>query len=291
MPVAAPRFRLPPETRIGTVALAIADLDRSLDYYRTVLGFRLLDRAGSTARLGAAGSDRALVALHAEPGLVPVPRRGRLGIYHFAVLLPDRGALGTFLRHASTLDARIGSAEHLVSEALYLIDPDGITIEVYRDRPREEWPIRQGQIVASIDPLDTEGVLAAGAGRAWEGLPAGTTIGHVHFFVDDLAEAEGFYHAALGFDKTFWGLPGMLFVAAGGYHHHVGLNTWAAGAPVATERDARMLYWELLVPDRATADTAADSLRRSGRTVAQVDGALSARDAWGITVRILESTS
>ncbi|HET9275865.1 MAG TPA: VOC family protein [Gemmatimonadales bacterium] len=286
MPIAAPGFRLPDETRLGKVALQIADLDRSLEYYLTILGFRLLDRAGSTARLGAADGDQVLLELHEHPGARSVPRRGLLGLYHFAVLLPSRPDLGRFLKHVESRGIRPGASEHLVSEALYLVDPDGITIEVYRDRPRAEWPIREGQMIAAVDPLDREGVLGAAGAEPWTGMPAGTTIGHVHFFVDDIAAAEAFYHAALGFDKTIWNLPGLLFVAAGGYHHHVGLNTWAAGAPAAGAEDAKLLFWELVLPD-AVISRAVESLGRTGHPVVAADGVRAASDPWGITVHLV----
>jgi catechol 2,3-dioxygenase len=197
------------------VALQVAHLDRSLAFYREVIGFELLAQdevsGHRTARLGAPASNRVLLELREKPGAHPVPRRGRLGIYHFAVLLPTRGDLGRFLQHAEALGVRIGSAEHRVSEALYLVDPDGISIEVYRDRPRDEWPYRDGELQAPSDPLDAQDLLAAAGSGPWRGLPAGTTIGHMHFYVGDIPAAEAFYHQALGFDKTVitWGsIPG-----------------------------------------------------------------------------------
>jgi catechol 2,3-dioxygenase len=285
-----PGFRLPADVRVGTVTLQVADLQRSLDFYQNIIGFRPLVRDDAsgvrTARLGAREGDRVLLELVEKPGVRPVSRRGRLGIYHFAVLLPTRGDLGRFLRHASALGVRIGAAEHRISEATYLVDPDGISIEVYRDRPREEWPYRDGELVAPSDPLDAEGLLSAAGPERWQGLPPGTTVGHMHFYVGDIPLAEAFYHTALGFDKTIWTLPGMLFVSAGGYHHHVGLNTWAAGAPTATDEDARLLYWQLVLPDVATTEAAAESLGRAGYPVTSLGGSHLARDPWGITVRL-----
>ena len=286
----APGFRLPAEVRIGAVALQVADLDRSLGFYEKVLGFRLIARedapGGRSARLGAPGDERVLLELREKPGVRSVPRRGRLGIYHFAVLLPTRPDLGRFLRHATALGVHIGSSDHLVSEALYLVDPDGISVEVYSDRPRGEWTDQNGEVVAGILPLDREGLLVAAGDQSWRRLPAGTTIGHMHFYVGEIPPAEAFYHRALGFDKIAWSTPGMLFVSAGGYHHHVGLNTWAAGSPVATDDDARLLFWELVLPDRPTTEAAAESLRRAGFGVTASDGVFLARDPWGISVRL-----
>jgi catechol 2,3-dioxygenase len=286
--IEAPGFRLPGNIRLGTVVLQVADLERSLDFYVRVLGFLIIGRdqppAGRAARLGTPGNETVLLEIREKAGVRPVPRRGRLGIYHFAVLLPSRPDLGSFLRHAMALDVHVGSSEHLVSEALYLVDPDGITVEVYRDRARAEWPYRDGEVLPAILPLDSDGVLAAAGDRPWRGLPAGTTIGHMHFYVEDIPAAEAFYHVALGFDKTAWSLPGMLFLSAGGYHHHVGVNIWAAGSQAATDDDARLLSWELVLPDRTTTESAAASLRRAGYDVTAAGGALLARDPWGITV-------
>lgn len=285
-----PSPKLPPGTHIGRVALQIADLDRSLDFYQRVIGFRLITRDGASgarwAGLGAPGSDRVLLELREKPGVHPVPRQGRLGIYHFATLLPTRPDLGRFLQHVAELEIRMGSAEHRVSEALYLVDPDGISIEVYRDRPREEWPVQDGEVLATTDPLDARGLLSAAGSGTWQGVPTGTTVGHVHFYVGDIASAEVFYHSALGFEKTMWTVPGMLFVSAGGYHHHVGLNTWAAGTRIATDDDAKLLFWELLLPDRVAAVAAADRLRRAGYGVSEAGEDFLARDPWSITVRL-----
>jgi catechol 2,3-dioxygenase len=239
----------------------------------------------ATATLGTDGGVP-LIELRERAGARPVPRRGRLGLYHFAVLLPDRAALGRFLRHLGELGERAGMADHLVSEAVYLTDPDGLGIEVYADRPRGSWRHEGGQLAMSTDPLDVEDLLRAGRGERWTGLPAGTVIGHVHFFVGDLARAEDFYHAGLGLDKTVWSYPGALFLAAGGYHHHVGTNTWAAGAPAATDEDARLLEWELVVPSAAEVERAAGSLAAAGWAVERMPGGALARDPWGTTVRI-----
>ena len=288
--IGAPGFRLPAEVRIGAVALQVADLDRSLGFYEKILGFRLIARedtpGGRSARLGAQGDEGVLLELREKPGVRSVPRRGRLGIYHFAVLLPTRQDLARFLRHATALCVHIGSSDHLVSEALYLVDPDGISVEVYSDRPRGEWTDQNGEVVAGILPLDREALLVAAGDQPWHRLPEGTTIGHMHFYVGEIPPAEAFYHTALGFDKIAWSTPGMLFVSAGGYHHHVGLNTWAAGSPVATDDDARLLFWELVLPDRPTTEAAAESLRHAGFGVTASDGVFLARDPWGISVRL-----
>ena len=178
-----------------------------------------------------------------------------------------------------------------MSEALYLRDPDGLTLEVYADRPRSEWVVRKNEYVATLDPLDLEALKEVAGGARWTGVPAGSVIGHVHFYVGDLDRAAAFYHQGLGLDKVGWSLPGALFMSAGGYHHHVATNTWVSGAPVATDDDVRLLSWELVVPDAATVDKVAASLVSAGfRTMNAREGdatdCASAMDDWGIQVQV-----
>ena len=283
--IAAPRFRLPDATHIGRVRLQVSDLARSIDYYERVLGLNVRDRSGSSASMSAA-DDHVLLELVELAGARPVPHRGLLGLYHFAVLLPDRASLGRFVSHLATIGERAGMSDHLVSEAIYLSDPDGLGIEVYADRPRDTWQIAQGQIAMATKPLDVESVIEAANGKQWTGAPAGTVIGHVHFYVRDIGEAESFYHLGLGLDKIVWNYPGALFMSAGGYHHHVGTNTWAAGASAATDKDAKLLDWELLLPDSASVNAAADSLEAAGFQVIRSDTGVVATDQQGISVRL-----
>lgn len=285
-----PHYRLPDDTRVGGVTLQVSDIDRSIAYYTGVLGLKVLSRDGGQATLGAHGDSAPLVELREKRGARPVPRRGLLGLYHFAILMPDRAALGRFVSHIGRLGERIGSADHLVSEALYLYDPDGLGIEVYRDRPRFEWSIAGREVVMTVDPLNLDDLAAAGGGIPWTGMPAGTVIGHVHLYVSSLAEAEAFYHHGLGLDKTAWSFPGALFLAAGGYHHHLGTNIWAVPAPVASDDDARLLYWSLVVP---TAEDAARAIESLSQVAPEADagphGPL-VPDPWGTRVRITHAT-
>jgi catechol 2,3-dioxygenase len=231
---------LPNDAHVGMVSLTVRDLDRSLSFYRDVLGFRDAAAAPGTARLGAGG--RALLELHEDTNAVPKPRRSS-GLYHFAILVPSRAALGRSLRRLAEKQWPLsGASDHLVSEALYLDDPDGLGIEIYRDRPRAEWPVRNGQLQMATDPLDLHSVHdEPGAETAWSGLDAGTVIGHVVLHVPHLDAAEAFYCGRVGFDPTVRGYPGALFVAAGGYHHHLGLNTWTGiGAPPPPEHAVGM---------------------------------------------------
>ncbi len=284
--VPPPGFRLPAATHIGAVRLQVANLGRSLDYYQQVLGLRVQTREPDRARLGAVGDDRPLVWLHASGDVTPARRRGVFGLYHFAILLPERAALGRLVGHLSQLGARAGMADHLVSEALYLTDPDGLGIEVYADRPRSAWQQSGRELAMTTDPLDVQDLLAAGGGQPWNGAPSGTTMGHVHLHVGNLETAETFYHRGLGFDKTVWSYPGALFLAAGGYHHHLGTNTWAPG-PSAAEDEARLLEWELVVPQEDDATAAAESLRAGGFVADTTGSGVVTADPWGTRLRIV----
>jgi catechol 2,3-dioxygenase len=286
--IAPPGYRLPAGTSVGAVRLQVSDLERSLAYYQRVIGLRIRDRSNGVALLGA-DDGPALVELHERAGAESVPRRGRLGLYHYAILLPDRPALGRFVRHLAELAVQAGMSDHLVSEAIYLNDPDGLGIEVYVDRPRNTWHYEGRQLVMDTRPLDVDDLLRAAGGDPWTGIPSGTVIGHVHLFVGDLERAAGFYHAGLGLDKTVWNYPGALFMSAGGYHHHVGTNTWAAGAAPAGEGDARLLAWELVVPTAADAAAALASIESQGATVEPSPGGGVARDPWGTAVHVRAS--
>jgi catechol 2,3-dioxygenase len=285
--IAPPNFRLPDATRIGRVRLQVADLDRSIGYYESVIGLRLIARHGDIATLGPHDDDTVLVELHAKAGVRPTTRRGLIGLYHFAILLPTRAALGRFVRHLASIGAYAGMSDHFVSEAVYLQDPDGLGIEVYADRPRSTWRIDNRQLAMASEPLDVASLLAEAGNESWTGAPKGTTIGHVHLYVRDIDQAAAFYHEGLGFDKIVWSYPGALFMSAGGYHHHLGTNTWAASAALATDDDARMLEWELLLPDASSVNAAAEHLASRGISVDQSKGDAVIRDPWGTQLRIV----
>ena len=282
--ISSPAFRLPDSTHVGGVHLQVSDLRLSAAYYQQVIGLRVVKEANDVATLGARGDDRPLVTLHTA-ARVTAARRGSFGLYHFAILLPDRSALGRFGAHLASLNLRIGMADHLVSEALYLWDPDGLGIEVYTDRPREKWQWRDRELVMTTDPLDLDDVIAAGGGLKWDGLPPGTTLGHVHLHVGSLKDAEGFYSRGLGLDKTVWSYPGALFLSAGGYHHHLGANTWSPG-PAPSPHQARLLEWELVVPSVEDVMAVERSIRSAGYVSEHADDSLSVADPWGTRVRI-----
>ncbi|HEX2250637.1 MAG TPA: VOC family protein [Gemmatimonadales bacterium] len=288
----APRgFRLPDATRLGRIRLQVSDLDQSLDYYQGVLGLRTMERDATGATLGTGDSATPLVELRERRGARPALRRGSLGLYHFAILLPDRASLGRLLRHLGENGVRFGSADHLVSESLYLQDPDDLGIEVYADRPRSTWRRVGRELMMATDPIDIEGLLAAAGDASWKGMPAGTTIGHVHLHVGDLEQAAGFYSEALGFDRMVWHYPGALFFGAGGYHHHLGTNTWAGSdAKAPAEGAARLLEWSIVLPDASSALAAGESLAQNGYSPVLEKGSRSelvVRDPWGTELRLM----
>jgi len=281
-----PRYRLPESTRVGRVRLQVADLARSLSYYQEVIGLRVLHRQRNGAVLGPHHEHTAIVEIVEHPGSRRVPPHGRYGLYHFAILVPERADLGRFVAHLAARNVRVAAADHLVSEALYLWDPDGLGIEVYADRPRDQWRSKGRQLAMTTEPLDLADVMTAGHGSTWSGMPRGTAIGHMHLHVGDLKRAEAIYHVGLGFDKTVWDFPGALFLSAGGYHHHLGTNTWVEGATTPGDDDARLLEWELRLPARDDVRDAARSL--GAATVATRDDGEDClvTDDWGTTLRL-----
>jgi len=281
-------FRLPAATRLGPVRLQVADLARSLAYYEGVLGLAVLSRGPASAVLGTHGDARPLVILAEHPAARGMRPRARLGLYHFAILLPDRASLGRFVRHVSTTGERMGAGDHLVSEAFYLQDPDGLGIEVCADRPRSTWRRRGRELMLATDPVDVEGVLASAGDTTWAGMPAGTVVGHVHLHVGDLSAAEAFYAKRLGFDRITWSFPGALFLGAGGYHHHLGANTWAGpGAQPPAQDEARLIEWTVELPSAAEVADVERSLAQGGHAWERVSpGAIRAHDPWGTAVHI-----
>jgi catechol 2,3-dioxygenase len=279
--IAPPGFRAPAHTRLGPVRLQVADLERSLAWYGPVLGLRVVERGASGATLAPQTGGPVLIELFERAGAAPAGNR--LGLFHVALLLPDRAALGAFLRHLAALGVRAGAADHLVSEALYLSDPDGQGIEVYADRPRDQWRVAGRELQMDTLALDARDLVRAAGDRTWHGAPAGTVVGHVHLHVGDLAAAERFYHHGLGLDRMVWRYPGAVFLAAGGYHHHLGLNTWATGGR-AGDGDARLLEWTFVLPSGADVAAATASLEAAGFSV---DGEGRAADPWGTVVRMV----
>jgi catechol 2,3-dioxygenase len=280
-------YRLPEATRLGRVRLRIASLSRSLMFYERTLGLRVVEREVYRATLAAHGDDRVLVELIERDGTQPAAR-GRLGLYHFAILLPDRPSLGRFVRHLAASGARAGAGDHLVSEAFYLTDPDGLGIEVYADRPRSAWKRVDRELMLATDPVDVASLVDAAGDASWIGMPSGTVIGHVHLHVGDLDQAAAFYAESLGFDRMTWSYPGALFLGAGGYHHHLGTNLWAGpNARAPRDDEAKLLEWTIEVPNRADVSEVAHSLEKGGYPADRgSERELKTRDPWGTAIRL-----
>ena len=249
-------MEIAPDTRMGLVELSVSDLERSLAYWEDTVGLRVLSRESGTAELGV---DEPLVRFVEEPGATSA--QGYTGLFHVALLVPDRQSLGGFLAHTAREQIPLtGLSDHVVSEAIYLRDPDDHGIEVYADRPREQWEGRVSQTMTTI-PLDTDSLLAEAGDGEFEGLPDGTVVGHVHLCVRDVDETIDFYRDRLGMGLTAHGGDQAAFLSAGGYHHHLGGNTWETrGAPPAPERTARLLRFTIVVPDQAEVERVAERI-------------------------------
>ena len=272
------------ETTVGGVHLTVADLDRSIDYYTRAIGLSVHSRDGALARLGAGGSAEDLLVLYEEPGARPV--QGHTGLFHFALLLPERASLARWLVHAAQTRVPLsGMSDHLVSEAIYLRDPDHHGIEIYRDRPRKEWPADgRGGVLMDTLPLDTDSLVAALDGaedEPFEGMPRGTVMGHVHLHVADIQDTEAFYRDVLGFDVMAH-LPEATFVSAGGYHHHFGGNVWAGrGATPPPPGSAALRHATIVLPDEAERDRIAARVADSGQDPIPAGGGVMVRDPGG----------
>jgi catechol 2,3-dioxygenase len=285
-----------PPTRMGRVELTVRDLDRAVSFYQGALGLSATVGDDGSVTLAAPGGAQ-LVTLYGEPDARALQRRAP-GLYHLAILLPSRRDLAAALvRLASARWPLDGASDHLVSEALYLSDPEGNGIELYCDRPRDQWPSADGQLRMATLALDLEGLLGElrGDRRAGEPdsgrrlgevaaqVPPQTRIGHVHLQVSELAATERFYAGALGFDVTVRSYPGALFVSAGGYHHHLGLNTWhSAGAGPAPAGSVGLRRFEVLFGDEAALASTLERARAAGlRPETLDDGGALLRDPSG----------
>jgi catechol 2,3-dioxygenase len=274
-------------TTVGTVALTVSDLERSRAFYEAVLGLTAYELDDSSVALGVA-DEPALVRLRGDATAPPLDPRAT-GLFHLAVLTPSRRELAYALaRLARTRWPLSGGSDHLVSEALYLNDPDGNGIEIYRDRERGEWRSDEdGQLAMATLRLDLESLAGElnGAPAVPDRLPGGTRMGHVHLQVSDLAAAEDFYHGVLGFDVTVRGYPGALFVSAGGYHHHIGLNTWnSAGAAPPAGGAVGLRSFDVRLPDREELERVLARVDTAGLSADTSDGATVVRDPSGNAV-------
>jgi len=281
-------FEIDPSAAIGAVDLTVRDIEMSTSFYRDVIGLTVLEARDGKVSFGADTGGRPLLRIAADPYAQPKPHFST-GLYHFAILVPTRRDLAFALKRI--IDHKwglTGASDHWVSEALYLDDPDGNGIEVYRDRPREMWATRpdgakmvterlhMGSLMEELD--DHKAVPVS--------MPPGTVIGHVHLQVSDLDASERFYSDILGFDK-FFAMPSALFLGAGGYHHHLGLNTWAGeGAPAPPKNSLGLRHYEILLPNRRAVDVVVKRLEDAGIAVERDNGECRLHDPSGNALRL-----
>jgi catechol 2,3-dioxygenase len=268
-----------PNTHLGHVSITISNMDRSLDFYQNVLGMKIHRRGDGTAMLGGGGAD--VLELVENPSAKRARRTS--GLYHFAILRPSRFELAQSLRRLGDTQWHLeGFADHLVSEAIYLPDPDGNGIEIYRDRPRSDWPQVNGKLHMGSDPIDLEGILAELAGHEtepWTGMEDKTILGHMHLHVGDVNKADQFYNGVLGFDNIAMLGDSAGFVSAGGYHHHIAFNTWnGVGAPPQPPDSIGLRHFLVRLPDSAELGKIADRVRTAGLNIEEENEGLVVRD-------------
>lgn len=279
-----PSNELPASTHVGQVGLRVGSIDRVRPFYEDAIGL-VGEREGSQLVLGPT-TEEPLLVLNEAPD-APERPRSAAGLFHVAIRAPDRAALGDAVtRLGASQTSLTGASDHLVSEALYLRDPAGNGIELYRDRPRAEWPdTDDGSVGMETLPLDLDDLESAGRGDHVERFPTGTDVGHVHLEVSDLARAEQFYHDTLGLRLRDRYGTSASFLAAGDYHHHLGLNTWNSRSTPAGGH-LGLDWWELALPDDAALMGASDRLTTAGYDVALADGDRSVRDHDGMELRL-----
>jgi len=271
----------------GPVVLTVRNLAAMVAFYQQSIGLKLLERSGNIAMMGV--EDRCLLTLYENP---QAKHPGRTtGLYHFAILLPSRPALARLLHHLVETGVHLqGAADHLVSEALYLADPEGNGIEIYRDRPRDQWPQEKGQLRMASDPLDFTGLLVDRPlhEAPWQGLPVGTVMGHVHLRVSDLATAEAFYRAVLGMDLMMRFGHSASFLSYHGYHHHIGINTWESlGRPEAPAGSQGLSQFVIQAPDMELFNRIKTAEKLEANAMEPHDSKLALRDPSGNAVVVL----
>lgn len=279
-------FHREPNTFISQLNLKVASLERSITFYQEVIGLQVLNQTNRTADLTADGKT-VLVSIQ-QPDDV-VSKQGRTtGLYHFALLLPTRADLGRLLKHLLQVRYPLqGASDHLVSEAIYLADPDGNGIEVYADRPASNWSWSNGEVEMATVALDAESLLAEGEGEAWNGMPAGTIMGHIHLHVSELQKTEEFYTKGLGFEVVTRYGGQALFISTGKYHHHIGLNTWnGVGAPPAAENSVGMESYTMVFPSEEKREQIISQLKEMGVAVTEEKGAYITADPSGNRIRL-----
>lgn len=270
------KYHNKPNTFVELVELKVVDLQRSVEFYENIIGFTILEQQANKIYLTADGKT-ALLSIEQPADIMPTQQK-TAGLYHFALLLPTRADLGAILRYFAELNIRVGAGDHLVSEALYLNDPDGNGIEIYTDRPDSEWKWENEYVEMATLQIDAQSILTEGANTPWNGLPAGTVMGHIHLHVSELVRTKEFYNA-LGFDVMTPNYPGALFMGAGKYHHHIGLNTWAGiGAPPTPENVVGLKSFSVVYPSNEELQIAISKVKAFGSEVFEDNGIYTVKD-------------
>ncbi|MFE3973508.1 MULTISPECIES: VOC family protein [unclassified Peribacillus] len=277
-------FHQKPVTFVGEVSINVLDLKNAITFYQDIIGLQVLKK---TERQAVLTTDGKTPLLTLEQPADVIPKEGRTtGLYHFALLLPTRAALSIFLRHLLQTKYPFGAADHEVSEALYITDPDGNGIEVYSDRPSTDWRWADGEVAMGTDPLDGNDLLKESNGE-WSALPAGTLMGHIHLHVSDLRKTEEFYMQGLGF-TVVTRYEGALFTSTGGYHHHIGLNTWnGVGAPAPQENSVGLNWYTLVFADEEARNKVMEQLKEIGAVVTEKEEFFSVTDPSGNEIHLV----
>ncbi|AQQ54516.1 VOC family protein [Planococcus lenghuensis] len=280
------RFHQKPIMHVSQVNLKVQNIDRSLAFYTSVIGLSVLNRTETSGQLTADGKT-VLVSLEQPEGVTPKQPR-TTGLYHFAILLPERSDLAAIVRHFTQIDLQFGASDHLVSEALYFSDPDGNGIEIYRDRDPDEWTWNGEEVVMTVDPLDFDDLLENSEPKEWQGLPADTAIGHIHLHTGDLQRSEQFYTEGLGLDIVCRYGSQASFISAGKYHHHIGINTWnGVGAPPPSPHSAGLASYSLMLPDENTRLQIIERLKAKEAPVSEADHGFTTEDPSGNRIQLL----
>ncbi|MGM9974246.1 MAG: VOC family protein [Clostridiaceae bacterium] len=274
-------FHSQPTTYVSHVALRVKDIEKSVKFYEDIMGFKVLKTTEEAVELTADG-EKALLTLIYSNSFADKPSKSS-GLYHFALLLPRRKDLASFLLHIAANRYPIGAADHQVSEAIYLEDPEGNGIEIYSDREPSEWNIANDFIQMTTDPLNTEDLLKE-AKEAWTGLPEGTVMGHIHLHVSDLEKTTDFYVKGLGFDIV---LPyyNAVFLSNNGYHHHIAINTWnGASASVRPSNSTGLAYYDITYGSQELLDKQLAALKNMGYELTKKENSYITTDPAGITI-------
>ncbi|MGX6443777.1 VOC family protein [Neobacillus sp. K501] len=276
------KFHDQPNVYVSEVSIKVKNLENALNFYQHIIGFQVLEKTAEKAILTTDGKT-SLLTLEQPEDVISKPDR-TAGLYHFAILLPTRADLSVFLRHLLETGYPLGAADHYVSEALYLNDPDGNGIEVYRDRPSNEWTWKNGLVDMATEELDGKGILAE-SDAPWTGLPEETLMGHIHLHVNDLKKAEEFYTKGLGFQVVSY-YPQAAFLSTGGYHHHIAINMWqGAGAQTPPRNSVGLDWYSLVYPNAAARENAVQQLQQIGAEVREEAGFYVTADPAGNQIR------